>query len=110
MRMHDLSCDHRDKCAIIMKGLHELEYVQWHGGGAAAPIAVPHAPGAAGPAAEDEGDAPAPEPAVVPCEVCAAGAAKYKCPRCVVQTCSLACATRRSRSAAGCATRPSTAA
>jgi len=26
MRMHDLSCDHRDKCAIIMKGLHELDY------------------------------------------------------------------------------------
>jgi len=67
---------------------------KWHGGGAAAPIAVPHAPGAAGPAAEGEGDAPAPEPAVVPCEVCAAGAAKYKCPRCVVQTCSLACVRR----------------
>ena len=65
-----------------------------HGGGAAAPIAVPHAPGAAGPAAEGEGDAPAPEPAVVPCEVCAAGAAKYKCPRCFVQTCSLACVKR----------------
>ena len=38
---------------------------------------------------EESGAKPAPE--VVPCGVCSTGAAKYKCPRCFVQTCSLPC-------------------
>ncbi|MGB1598099.1 MAG: zinc finger HIT domain-containing protein [Promethearchaeia archaeon] len=31
---------------------------------------------------------------VVPCAVCVTAAAKYKCPRCFVQTCSLPCVRR----------------
>jgi hypothetical protein len=41
---------------------------------------------------KDESEAtPTPQPKVVPCGVCTAGTAKYKCPRCFVQTCSLPC-------------------
>jgi hypothetical protein len=58
---------------------------------------VPDAAGAVGPAEMDEGEPPVLEPAVVQCEVCAAAAAKYKCPRCFVQTCSLACVKRHKR-------------
>jgi len=41
---------------------------------------------------KDETDVtPMPQTKVVQCGVCTAGTAKYKCPRCFVQTCSLPC-------------------
>ena len=45
---------------------------------------------------EDAGDAEREAGAaeVVPCAVCVTAAAKYKCPRCFVQTCSLPCVRR----------------
>lgn len=41
--------------------------------------------------ADEEQETTQPQPELVACGVCNTGAAKYKCPRCFVQTCSLPC-------------------
>ncbi len=43
---------------------------------------------------EDEDVVGMPEKKKVACSVCSMGCAKYKCPRCLVQTCSLTCVKR----------------
>jgi hypothetical protein len=101
---HDESQKKIGRRLVAMARIEEVAYVGEALAAAAAQAAEPPAPPTA------QGECKRKALADSTCDVCSRAAAKYRCPRCAVATCSLACSNRHKAEGAGCSGKRSRAA